>query len=50
MAYLVSCRETARYSAEKLGWTVIRCDDGTSPLPVETITAAVMESIKAVLD
>ena len=50
MAYLVSCRETARYSAEKLNWTVIRCDDGNTPLALDDITAAVMESIGTVLN
>jgi len=50
MAYLASCRETARYSAEKLGWTVVRCDDGESPLPLDEITGAVMAGIASVLN
>lgn len=50
MAYLASCRETARYSAEKKGWAVIHCDDGENPLPVDVITDKIMEHISAVLD
>lgn len=43
--YLESCRATAMYSAEKLGWTVIRCDDGTAPLPVSEITRRILGEI-----
>lgn len=50
MAYLASCRKTARYSAEKQGWAVIHCDDGENPLPVDVITDKIMEHISAVLD
>lgn len=47
--YLMRCRETALYSAEKLGWRVLRCDDGKEPLPQETVTAAVLAAIREVL-
>jgi len=30
--FLKKCRETALYCADKLNWTVIKCDDGISPL------------------
>jgi len=50
MVYLASCRETARYSAAKLNWAVIRCDDGDAPLALDEITDAVMESIGTALN
>lgn len=38
LKYLISCREAALFSAETLGWQVIRCFDGQNdPLPVEEI-------------
>ncbi len=35
--FLVSCREAAMYAAKKQGWSVLRCDDGIAPYPIETI-------------
>lgn len=48
-SYLARCRETALYSADKLGWRVLRCDDGESPLPQETVTSAVLAAIRETL-
>ncbi len=36
--FLRQCRTTALYCAEKLGWNVIKCDDGVNPFPVEMIS------------
>lgn len=45
MAYLVKCRESAIFSAEKLGWGVISCDDGVNPLSVKEITDLILREI-----
>lgn len=44
--YLLKCREAALFAAEKLGWSVIRCSDGESPLPREVIADAIYAEIK----
>ncbi len=43
--FLRQCRETALYCAKKLGWTVIRCDDGETPRPVEKIAEEIRKII-----
>ncbi len=45
LRYLATCRESALYAAERLGWTVISCADGDAPLPVETITAMLINAL-----
>lgn len=45
-AYLASCQRTAAYAARAEGWSVVECDDGEAPLPLESIT----EKILALLD
>ena len=47
--YIKSCRETALYAAEKLGWTVVKCFDGDSPLPIEAIEETALKAIRRVL-
>ncbi len=44
--YLRRCREAALFAADARDWTIISCSDGTDPLPVEKIQAA----IRTVLD
>lgn len=36
--YLAKCREAAFYSAEKLGWKVVKCYDKDKALPIEEIS------------
>lgn len=48
-AYLDHCRETAMYSADRLGWKVVVCDDGKQPLPPSSITQAVLAEIGGIL-
>lgn len=43
--YLMNCRESALYAAQKEGWTVIRCDDGENVLPLEVIAQKISESL-----
>lgn len=46
--YLSRCRDTARYAADKLGWTTIRCcKDNGSILPMETIAQTIWAHIQA---
>lgn len=47
--YLIQCRETACYSAEKLGWKIVRCDDGTNPRPMEAVTEDILSEICRIL-
>ena len=44
--FLKKCRTTALYCAEKLGWNVIRCDDGITPYPIEVIQEQIRELTK----
>ena len=43
--FLRQCRETALYCARRLGWIVIKCDDGTSPKPIEEIAEKIREIV-----
>ncbi len=43
--YLATCRESALYAAERLGWSVVTCGKDGQPLPVETITEKLLEQL-----
>lgn len=45
IAYLKTCRESALYAAEKLGWIVISCGENGQPFPPETITERLLQMI-----
>ncbi len=49
VSYLASCRKSALYAANKLGWTVIECSDGKNPLSMEIISEKIMEEISKVI-
>lgn len=49
IAYLKTCRKTALYAAEKLGWNVIGCSDGENPLPIDEITQKLIDVINKIL-
>lgn len=36
--YLRTCRESALYAAEKMGWDVVSCGENGQPLPIDTIS------------
>ena len=38
VAFLEKCRKAALYSAEKLGWKLLPCSDGSEPLGIDTIS------------
>ena len=45
ISYLHGCRKSALYTAQKQGWHIIKCNDGDTPLPIETITQKIMSCI-----
>ena len=47
--YLARCRKAAYYSADKLGWFKIRCDDGENPLPIDEIFGKIRTQIEKIL-
>ena len=47
--FLRNCRKTALYAARTLGWHVIRCDDGESPIPLEDISKEIIRIAETVL-
>lgn len=48
-AYLEKCEQSAQYAAQKKGWRVIPCSDGTNPLPVDTIAEQIWTAVSTVL-
>lgn len=46
--YLRSCRKSALYAAEKLGWKVVPCSKDGEPLPIEDISRNIMEILKQI--
>lgn len=44
-AYLQNCQKTAEYAAKVQKWQVISCDDGENPLPLDIVTAQIMNRI-----
>ena len=47
--YLHRCRKSALFAAEKLGWSVVTCNDGENPLPTEEISNKIMKIIDEVI-
>ncbi len=47
--YLDSCRESAGFAAQKLGWHTICCAEGGFPRSVETIQRDILTAVRAVL-
>ena len=45
MAYLQHCRDTAGFAGRYWHWKKVDCDDGSMPLPLEQITAKILELI-----
>lgn len=46
MEYMELCQTSARYCAQKKGWNVIMCSDGSKPLPIGDITQKIMSYIQ----
>jgi len=45
-AYLLRCREAALYAAEKFGWKVIHCNEGTAMRTVDDISGEIWGAVK----
>lgn len=43
LRYLATCRESALYAAERLGWAVITCAENGQALPPDVITARLIK-------
>lgn len=43
--YLKNCEKTAKYAALKKNWSVVSCDDGEKPLPLEDVTEKILKLI-----
>lgn len=39
--YLLNCQKAAHYAAKKLGWYILKCDDGKCPLSIAKIEAEI---------
>lgn len=47
--YLTACREVALDAAEKMGWTVIKCNDGDRPRTIDDIAGEIFSTVKNIL-
>ncbi len=45
LRYLQTCRESALYAAEKMGWCIISCGENGQALPIETISKRLISLI-----
>lgn len=46
LRFMSACRESALYTAEKCGWDIISCSDGSSPLPIKDIHQQILRKIE----
>lgn len=49
LSFLLSCRKSAIYAAEKLGWTVINCCENGEIKPIEKISEEIENALNGVL-
>lgn len=47
--YLKKCHEAALYTAERFGWSVIKCYEGENPLPIDEIGEKIFEKVREML-
>lgn len=45
LRYLQTCRESALYAAEKMGWCLVPCGENGQPLPIDTISKRLIELV-----
>lgn len=48
--YLARCKEAALYSANRLGWVTIKCDDGVNARAIDDIFADILSKVKKVIE
>lgn len=46
LRFLAECREAALYSAEKLGWTIIKCSENGEPRTINDISEDIWNLVK----
>ena len=49
VSFMKQCRDSAMYTAQRWGWSVIECSDGEAPLSIDAIHQMIMERVKAAL-
>lgn len=47
--FLKQCRKSAVYAADKLGWTVVSCDDGANPRSIDGIFGDIRKIVEEIL-
>ena len=47
LAFLLECRKSALYAAEKCGWIVINCCENGDIKPIEKIASEIEAAVKA---
>lgn len=50
MQFLLQCRESAMYSAKKLGWRIVNCCNGENIKDIQSISSEIMEVLRGILD
>ncbi len=48
--YLYKCRDSALYAAEKLGWSIVSCNEDDMPLPQELISNKILKIINDIIN
>lgn len=48
VGFLRACRESALYTAQRCGWRIITCSDGTAPLTIEEISLKIRQEIEGI--
>lgn len=49
LEFLLQCRESAIYSAKKLGWRIVNCCSGENIKDIQSINCEIMEIVKNIL-
>ena len=49
ISFLIKCRQTALYTANKLGWKIIRCDNGISPRSIDDIASEIFTAVRSTI-
>lgn len=47
--FLKQCRESALYAADRLGWRIVRCNDGDKPRSIESIAGDIFKLAEEIL-
>lgn len=47
--YMENCRAAARFAADRFGWEIIPCSDGSEPYSIDAVTKLLVEKITFIL-